>query len=118
MGWWMASLLTATVVTGALPIVVFLWPAPPKDQKKGKIKVQLTKSIDERRRIEDGGAGCLRVRRARQQKDDREDRQGAAGARTHASNQGCAAAGAAAGGGSSVFSMCCRSNASFRMRRS
>ena len=43
----MASLLTATVVTGALPIVVFLWPAPPKDQKKGKIKVQLTKSIDQ-----------------------------------------------------------------------
>ena len=41
----MASLLTATVVTGALPILPFLWPAPPKGQKKGKIKVTLDKAI-------------------------------------------------------------------------
>src|SRR5437867_3646160 len=47
LGWWMSSLLTATVVAGGLPILVFLWPAPPKDQKKGKIKIQLTKSIDQ-----------------------------------------------------------------------
>src|SRR6266581_583147 len=36
LGWWMSSLLTATVVAGGLPILVFLWPAPPKDQKKVK----------------------------------------------------------------------------------
>ena len=42
----MASLLTATVVTGGLPILPYLWPAPPKGQKKGKIKVTLDKSID------------------------------------------------------------------------
>ena len=36
LGWWMASLLTATVVTGVLPILVYLWPAPPKGQKKGR----------------------------------------------------------------------------------
>src|SRR6266581_3568648 len=47
LGWWMSSLLTATVIAGGLPILVFLWPAPPKDQKKGKIKIQLTKSIDQ-----------------------------------------------------------------------
>src|SRR5256885_17136097 len=46
-GWWMSSLLTATVVAGGLPILVFLWPAPPKGQKKGKVKIQLTKSINQ-----------------------------------------------------------------------
>jgi len=47
LGWWMASLLTATVVAGGLPIVPYLWPAPPKGQKKGKVKIQLTKSINQ-----------------------------------------------------------------------
>lgn len=42
----MTSLLTATVVTGALPILPFLWPAPPKGQKKSKIKVTLDKAIN------------------------------------------------------------------------
>ena|SRR5215831_89931 len=46
LGWWLASLLTATVVVGGLPILPYLWPAPPKGQKKGKIKVTLDKSID------------------------------------------------------------------------
>src|SRR5260370_20654283 len=47
LGWWMAALLTATVVAGGLPILPFLWPAPPKGQTKGKIKIQLSKSIDQ-----------------------------------------------------------------------
>jgi Rieske Fe-S protein len=47
LGWWMASLLTATVVAGGAPILVFLWPAPPKGQAKSKIKVTLSKSIDQ-----------------------------------------------------------------------
>ena len=42
----MASLLTATVVAGAAPILVYLWPAPPKGQKKGTVKVTLQSSID------------------------------------------------------------------------
>src|SRR5947199_4574268 len=42
-GWWMAGLLTSTVLTGLAPILVFLWPAPPKGQKKQAIKVALTK---------------------------------------------------------------------------
>ena len=46
-GWWMASLLTATVVAGGAPILVFLWPAPPKGQKKGLIKVALDKPLDQ-----------------------------------------------------------------------
>src|SRR5438046_8937196 len=47
LGWWMSSLLTATLVAGGLPILVFLWPAPPKGQMKGKVKIQLTKSINQ-----------------------------------------------------------------------
>ena len=43
----MASLLTATVVIGGAPIVIFLWPAPPKGQKKTSIKVSLTKPISQ-----------------------------------------------------------------------
>ena len=42
----MAALLTATVVTGLAPILVFLWPAPPKGQKKTLITVVLDTAID------------------------------------------------------------------------
>ena len=42
----MASLLTATVIAGTAPILVFLWPAPPRGQKKGSVKVSLQSSID------------------------------------------------------------------------
>src|SRR5437660_1655446 len=47
LGWWMASLLTSTVVIGLAPILVFLWPAPPKGQKKTAIPVTLDKAISE-----------------------------------------------------------------------
>jgi Rieske Fe-S protein len=47
LGWWMASLMTGTVVTAVLPILVFLWPAPPKGQRKGSIKVSLSTPIDQ-----------------------------------------------------------------------
>ena len=40
----MASLLTSTVVIGVAPILIFLWPAPPKGQKKTSIKVSLSKA--------------------------------------------------------------------------
>ena len=43
----MAVLLTATVVAGGLPILVYLWPAPPKGQKKTSIKVALDTPIDQ-----------------------------------------------------------------------
>ena len=43
----MASLLTATVVAGGAPILVFLWPAPAKGQKKGPITVSLEKPLDQ-----------------------------------------------------------------------
>src|SRR5216683_7922123 len=46
-GWWIASLLTATVVTGLAPILVFLWPAPPKGQKKTAIPITLDKAMSE-----------------------------------------------------------------------
>src|SRR3977135_3485824 len=42
-GWWIASLMTATVVTAVAPLAVFLWPAPPKGQKKGPISISLPK---------------------------------------------------------------------------
>jgi Rieske Fe-S protein len=47
LGWWMAGLLTATVVTGLAPILVFLWPAPSKGQKKAAVTVTLDKPIDQ-----------------------------------------------------------------------
>jgi Rieske Fe-S protein len=43
----MASLMTATVITGLAPILVFLWPAPPKGQKKGPVTVALDKPLDQ-----------------------------------------------------------------------
>src|SRR5438309_11269063 len=47
LGWWMASLLTSTVVVGLAPILVFLWPAPPKGQKKLAVTVALDKPVDQ-----------------------------------------------------------------------
>ena len=39
--------MTAVVVTGALPLLIFLWPAPPKGQKKTVIKVTLDTPVDQ-----------------------------------------------------------------------
>ena len=47
LGWWIASLMTATVVTAVLPILPFLWPAPPKGQRKGPVNVALGTSLDQ-----------------------------------------------------------------------
>lgn len=46
-------MLTATVVTGLAPILVYFWPAPPKGQTKGPIKVTLDKPVDQ---LQDGTA--------------------------------------------------------------
>ncbi len=43
----MAALMTATVVTGAAPLLVFLWPHAPKGQKKGVLTVALDKPINQ-----------------------------------------------------------------------
>jgi Rieske Fe-S protein len=53
LGWWIASLMTATVITGALPLLIFLWPAPPKGQKKTVLKVTLDTPINQ---IQNGDA--------------------------------------------------------------
>jgi Rieske Fe-S protein len=53
LGWWLASLLTATVITGLAPILVYFWPAPPKGQKKGLLRVSLPTPIDQ---IQEGTA--------------------------------------------------------------
>jgi Rieske Fe-S protein len=52
-GWWLASLMTATVITGLLPILVYFWPAPPKGQKKGSITVAIDTPID---KLQEGSA--------------------------------------------------------------
>jgi Rieske Fe-S protein len=49
----MAGLLTSTVVTALAPLLVFLWPAPPKGQKKGLLTIALDKPIDQ---LNDGDA--------------------------------------------------------------
>jgi Rieske Fe-S protein len=43
-GWWMAGLLTSIAVIGVAPILPFLWPAPPKGQKKTSLKISLSKA--------------------------------------------------------------------------
>ena len=46
-------MLTATVVTGLLPVLVYFWPAPPKGQKKGPITIALDTPLDQ---LQDGSA--------------------------------------------------------------
>ena len=43
----MSSLLTSIAVVAVLPVLVYLWPAPPKGQKTGKIKITLDKSLSD-----------------------------------------------------------------------
>jgi Rieske Fe-S protein len=43
----MALLMTATVVTGLAPILVYFWPAPPKAQKHALITVSLNTALDQ-----------------------------------------------------------------------
>lgn len=45
--------MTATVVTGLLPILVYFWPAAPKGQKKGPITVTLDTPLDQ---LQEGAA--------------------------------------------------------------
>src|SRR5450759_292030 len=52
-GWWMASILTSLTVAGIAPILVFLWPAPPKGQKKGPLTIALDTPLNQ---INDGQA--------------------------------------------------------------
>lgn len=40
----MAGLLTSIAVVAVAPILPFLWPAPPKGQKKAPLKISLSKS--------------------------------------------------------------------------
>ncbi|HXN77491.1 MAG TPA: ubiquinol-cytochrome c reductase iron-sulfur subunit [Candidatus Dormibacteraeota bacterium] len=46
-GWWMAGILTSLTVAGIAPILVFLWPAPPKGQKKGSLSIALDTALDQ-----------------------------------------------------------------------
>jgi Rieske Fe-S protein len=39
--------MTAVVVAGGLPLLIYLWPAPPKGQKKTTIKVTLDTAVDQ-----------------------------------------------------------------------
>ena len=43
----MAALLTATVVSGLAPVLVYLWPAPPKGQRKQLLGITLNKAVDQ-----------------------------------------------------------------------
>jgi Rieske Fe-S protein len=47
LGWWMAIILTSLTVAGVLPILVYLWPAPPKGQKKGPVNITLDKPVNQ-----------------------------------------------------------------------
>ena len=47
LGWWMAALLTSTVVTALAPLLLYLWPAPPKTQKKGVLTISVPKPLSQ-----------------------------------------------------------------------
>src|SRR5260370_39230274 len=49
----MAIILSALTVAGVLPTLVYLWPAPPKGQKKGPVNITLDKPINQ---LNDGEA--------------------------------------------------------------
>jgi Rieske Fe-S protein len=46
LGWWLATLLTATVATVAAPLGVYLFPARPQNQRKLTVRVALTTPVD------------------------------------------------------------------------
>ena len=45
LSWYMAGLMTATLVAGLAPILVYIWPPPAKGQKKADVAVTLDKAI-------------------------------------------------------------------------
>jgi Rieske Fe-S protein len=49
----MAIIITSLTVSGILPILVFLWPPPPKGQTKGPLTIALDTPIDQ---LSDGQA--------------------------------------------------------------
>jgi Rieske Fe-S protein len=49
----MASILTSLTVAGIVPILPYLWPPPPKGQKKGPLTIALDTPLDQ---IADGQA--------------------------------------------------------------
>ena len=49
----MASILTSLTVAGIVPILPYLWPPPPKGQKKGPLTIALDTPLDQ---ISDGQA--------------------------------------------------------------
>src|SRR5205814_484390 len=53
LGWWMAGLITATTVAVIAPILVYLWPPPPKGEKDSNVKVALDTPLDQ---LKDGEA--------------------------------------------------------------
>jgi Rieske Fe-S protein len=46
LGWWIATLLTATVATVAAPLGIYLFPARAPNQMKQKIRVALATPVD------------------------------------------------------------------------
>jgi Rieske Fe-S protein len=53
LGWWIAILMTATIITALPPLLLFLWPAPPKGQRKRPLTVALDTPLDQ---LSDGQA--------------------------------------------------------------
>jgi Rieske Fe-S protein len=45
--WYMAGLMTATLVAGLAPILVYIWPPPPAGQKLGPVPVTPTTPLSQ-----------------------------------------------------------------------
>ena len=53
LSWYMAGLMTATLVAGLAPLLVYVWPPPAKGQKKGDVPVTLDSALAD---LKDGDA--------------------------------------------------------------
>ena len=45
-GWWLGTLMTATIVTAIAPLLVYIWPAPQKGQKQQSLVITLDKALN------------------------------------------------------------------------
>src|ERR1700716_2399197 len=56
--WYMGGLMTATLVAGLAPILVYIWPPAPAGEKIGQVKVTPTTPISSLAEEDGGGANA------------------------------------------------------------
>jgi Rieske Fe-S protein len=56
--WFMAGLMTATLLAGLAPILVYIWPPPARGEKNADVKVALDKPLSQ---LQDGEAARFKA---------------------------------------------------------